>query len=197
MVTELRRQLDRQHVIDVYNLVLQRSPESEEMIGFQSKQGSIANLALALMQSEEYREKNEDPPKNYDLIGAQAILRAHAKSNRSFSPGYITNFIGVDTDVRYCRSAAPGVEPDLPSPRNFHATMTEWAAALRAVDLAGDTFCVVELGARWGCWMVKQHSLPNDVERRYMQSASKAMEGLSSTCESMPRETVSLVLKWL
>ena len=32
--------------------------------------------------------------------------------------------------------------------------MVEWAAALRAVDLAKDSFTMVELGAGWGCWMV-------------------------------------------
>ncbi|MDE2116249.1 MAG: FkbM family methyltransferase, partial [Hyphomicrobiales bacterium] len=34
------------------------------------------------------------------------------------------------------------------------ADIAEWAAALRAVELSGDTFRVVELGCGWGCWML-------------------------------------------
>ena len=41
----------------------------------------------------------------------------------------------------------------IPIPANWHADIAEWAAALRAVELAEETFTVVELGCGWGCWL--------------------------------------------
>jgi len=41
----------------------------------------------------------------------------------------------------------------MPIPANYHADMAEWAAVLRAVDLARDKFIMLELGCGWGCWM--------------------------------------------
>ncbi len=38
-------------------------------------------------------------------------------------------------------------------PANWHADIAEWAAALRAVELARDRFTMIELGCGWGCWM--------------------------------------------
>ena len=44
------------------------------------------------------------------------------------------------------------MEP-IPIPANWHADIAEWAAALRAVELAQRSFTVAELGCGWGCWM--------------------------------------------
>jgi FkbM family methyltransferase len=41
----------------------------------------------------------------------------------------------------------------IPIPANWHADVAEWGAALRTVDLARNSFTVVELGCGWGCWM--------------------------------------------
>ena len=41
----------------------------------------------------------------------------------------------------------------MPIPANWHADIAEWAAALRAVELAPGGFTVIELGCGWGCWM--------------------------------------------
>ncbi len=41
----------------------------------------------------------------------------------------------------------------IPIPANWHADIAEWGAALRVVDLARDSFTVVELGCAWGCWL--------------------------------------------
>ena len=38
-------------------------------------------------------------------------------------------------------------------PANWHADLAEFGAALRAVDLAKNSFAMVELGCGWGCWM--------------------------------------------
>jgi hypothetical protein len=46
---------------------------------------------------------------------------------------------------------SPNVAPTMASSR--HAHISEWGAALRAVDLARDRFTAIELGCGWGCWM--------------------------------------------
>ena len=46
-----------------------------------------------------------------------------------------------------------GLVEGIPIPANWHADIAEWGAALRAVDLAGDRFTVIELGCGWGCWL--------------------------------------------
>jgi hypothetical protein len=66
------------------------------------------------------------------------------------------NYLGVKIDPKYlpgALSGAAGTMEGMPIPANWHADMAEWAAALRAVDLAQDTFTVAELGCGWGCWL--------------------------------------------
>jgi len=71
-------------------------------------------------------------------------------------PKYLTNFLGVLIDPKFFLSILDGragqVEP-VPIPANWHADIAEWAAALRAVDLAPGGFTMIELGCGWGCWM--------------------------------------------
>lgn len=70
--------------------------------------------------------------------------------------GYVMNFLGV--------AIPPSVHPTIlgpkagtvdapPLPNNWHADLAEWGAALRAVDLSGQRFTMIELGCGWGCWM--------------------------------------------
>jgi FkbM family methyltransferase len=70
-------------------------------------------------------------------------------------PGHIVNFLGVAMDVAFMpfvKDRAGFVEGP-PIPANWHADMAEFAAALRAVDLADQRFTMIELGCGWGCWM--------------------------------------------
>jgi hypothetical protein len=87
---------------------------------------------------------------------AEAVIRRHAVPDLVPTPGFVTNFLGVRIDPAFVPDAladkAGTVEP-IPIPANWHADIAEWAAALRAVELAGDTFRMVELGCGWGCWM--------------------------------------------
>ncbi|MCW2391898.1 hypothetical protein M2336_000283 [Sphingobium sp. B1D7B] len=141
-------------VVDLYRSILGRSPESEEVIVEHASKGSVERIARDLLSSPEYIARQTYSFTNHDLIGGGEILARHSKKDRSFRPGYITNFMGVDTDIRYCGWTTERVEDDMPVPGNFHASAVEWAAALRAVDLSRDSFTVIELGAGWGCWMV-------------------------------------------
>ena len=71
-------------------------------------------------------------------------------------PGLATNFLGVLIDPKVypaCLAPLAGQVEAQPIPANWHADIAEWGAALRAVDLARDTFTVMELGCGWGCWL--------------------------------------------
>jgi hypothetical protein len=86
----------------------------------------------------------------------QEAMRRHAVANPQPHPGYLTNFLGVLIDPKYFPGILDGtagtVEP-IPIPANWHSDIAEWGAALRAVDLARDSFTMIELGCGWGCWM--------------------------------------------
>ena len=92
----------------------------------------------------------------HSCFDAQALICRHAVSGLQPHSQYLTNFLGVLIDPEFFPSILTGragqIEP-VPIPANWHADMSEWAAALRAVDLASDTFTMIELGCGWGCWM--------------------------------------------
>jgi hypothetical protein len=88
-------------------------------------------------------------------IDAQQIVKSHAARERTAVDGHIVNYLGVAMPVSIMPHLAPqaGTLEDAPLPNNYHADLAEWAAALRAVDLARGAFTMIELGCGWGCWM--------------------------------------------
>lgn len=93
---------------------------------------------------------------HHSVFDTQAMLARHENLDRLPISGMVVNFLGVAVDPEVyppiLRDLAGLVEP-VPSPSNWHADIAEWAAALRAVELSAETFCVIELGCGWGCWM--------------------------------------------
>lgn len=93
----------------------------------------------------------------YDaVINPERLVQRYAEKNPSPNPRFVTNAFGVLVDPKFCPELLEGhqgsVEP-LPIPSNWHADVAEFGAALRAVDLAKDSFSMIELGCGWGCWM--------------------------------------------
>lgn len=86
----------------------------------------------------------------------QEVIRRHAVAGLAPRPGHLTNFLGVAIDPKFFPSILDGragqVE-GIPIPANWHADIAEWGAALRAVELARDTFTAIEIGCGWGCWL--------------------------------------------
>lgn len=169
--------VDKAIVVDLYRSILGRSPESDDVIAEHASKGSVERIASDLLSSPEYISRQTYNFANHDLIGRGEILDRYSNKDRSFRPGYITNFMGVDTDIRYCGWTTEGVEGDLPVPGNFHASAVEWAAALRAVDLSRDRFTVIELGAGWGCWMVNTAFAAKKLERKVLAIGVEGDEG--------------------
>jgi hypothetical protein len=86
----------------------------------------------------------------------QEVIRRHAVADVQGTPGYLTNFLGVHIDPNFFPDILKGRDGEvegIPIPANWHADVSEWGAALRAVDLARHEFTVVELGCGWGCWL--------------------------------------------
>lgn len=84
------------------------------------------------------------------------VIRSHAAIGLEPHEGRLTNFLGTVVDPTYfgtlLRGKAGTIEP-LPIPGSWHACVAEWGACLRALNLAHDSFTVVELGCGWGCWL--------------------------------------------
>ncbi|TCU55719.1 FkbM family methyltransferase [Novosphingobium sp. PhB57] len=89
----------------------------------------------------------------FDVPG---IIRRYAAGPQEAKENYALNYFGVVIDPKFfpeqLQKLAGTVEVDV-IPANWHADMAEFGAALRAIDLSGDTFTVVELGCHWGCWI--------------------------------------------
>lgn len=84
------------------------------------------------------------------------VIRRHALPNVQPSPDHLTNFMGVKVRPEVLPSYLEqhrGKVEGIPLPANWHADISEWGFALRAVDMARETFTIVELGCGWGCWM--------------------------------------------
>ena len=90
------------------------------------------------------------------VFDPEEIIWRHFVPNLAPHPDYLTNYLGVLIDPKFYPTLLDEFVGQLegpPIPANWHADMAEWGAALRAVDLARETFTVVELGCGWGCWL--------------------------------------------
>lgn len=90
---------------------------------------------------------------SFDAI---ATMKKYAATDLKPSPKHLTNYLGVKVDPAFFPGILEGRQGEvegMPAPNNWHADVAEFAAALHAVDLAKDTFTVVELGCGWGCWL--------------------------------------------
>ncbi len=85
-----------------------------------------------------------------------AVIEAHASRGLKSRVGRLTNFLGTVVDPMYFGDVLhgkAGAIEGLPIPGSWHACVAEWGACLRALDLARESFTIVELGCGWGCWL--------------------------------------------
>jgi hypothetical protein len=83
-------------------------------------------------------------------------MRRHEHPDPKTDRNFLTNFLGVMVSPKLFPGILDGRSGEyegFPLPANWHADVAEWGAALRAVDLSGATFRIVEVGCGWGCWM--------------------------------------------
>jgi FkbM family methyltransferase len=151
------RRDDRRNVIAAYQSMLGRPPENRETIERFNRIG-IPGTLHAIAGSAEFRSLHEASPFFYynASFDVRATLHRHAASDLAPHPDYLTNYLGVRIDPRFLPGILDGRAGEvegIPVPSNWHADMAEWAAALRAVELARKHFTMVELGCGWGCWI--------------------------------------------
>ncbi len=89
----------------------------------------------------------------FDVPGT---IRRYAAGPQVARADYVLNYFGVAIDPKFfpehLEPMKGTIEVDV-IPANWHADMAEFGAALRAIDLAGEVFTVIELGCHWGCWI--------------------------------------------
>jgi FkbM family methyltransferase len=156
MLKRNRRQ-DRRTVIAAYRAMLGRDPESEEVIESYREIG-IEKTLRTIADSPEFEAQGHGSPFFYynSAFNARALIARHALDDVSPHPAYLTNFLGVRIKPEFVPRVLEGRAGEVesvPIPANWHADIAEWAAALRAVELARTTFTVAELGCGWGCWL--------------------------------------------
>lgn len=122
---------------------------------------------------------------------AQTTICRHAVAGLQPHPDYLTNFLGVLIDPKFLPSISAGRAGQielLPIPANWHADIAEWAAALRAVDLAPGNFTMIELGCGWGCWMnntgVAARRMGRAVQLIGIEGDAKHIEFAREACEA-------------
>lgn len=157
-VEDLPNRVTADQVRALYRVFLKREPESaaavDSFLGY-----DLEAAATIISQSPE--AKSLVPPAWIYAFNARipvdGIIRAHENRDRRAVLGRFVNFLGVVVDPAFVPHALQGKAgkiEDLPIPGNWHADMSEWAAALRAVDLARGSFRIIELGCGWGCWLL-------------------------------------------
>jgi hypothetical protein len=149
--------ISRDDVIAAYEAFLARSPENEDVIQMHLSAKSVSELLAAFKDSPEFLNRmNASPFWHYQSsIDAVGTILAHENHGRCAVQGHRVNYLGVAVNVAKFFPALrldECIEPP-PIPANWHADIAEFAGALRAVDLSGDTFTIIELGCGWGCWM--------------------------------------------
>jgi hypothetical protein len=111
-----------------------------------------------IVNSAEFQTLHESSPFFYynACFDVRATIARHAAPDLVRHPDYLTNYLGVRIDPKFMPKILDGRAGEvegMPIPANWHADMAEWAAALRAVELAKETFTMAELGCGWGCWL--------------------------------------------
>jgi FkbM family methyltransferase len=169
MIRELTAESDQARfsendvVTALYRSLLGRTPDPS---GFDAHMKSmrvngLVHVVGEFVGSAEFRNRYQLAPKPEPLWNyaaafdpVQTIL-AHENRAREAFPNHRVNFFGVAVNVgRFFPDLKLDniVEPP-PIPGNWHADVAEFGAALRAVERAGNSFTMAELGCGWGCWM--------------------------------------------
>lgn len=155
--------MTREQVAAAYELILQRPPESEEAVSHHLHYADLGALGRALLGSAEFTASlpQSVPTHEHQVYRGYrpeetALFERHRRPDAVGEEGFIVNFVGCRTQ---CRLQAPllpfsGVVEGPPAPvGNTQGETAEWIGVLRAVDEAGASFRMLELGAGYGPWM--------------------------------------------
>jgi hypothetical protein len=148
--------ITREDVVTAFSLMLGREPESDSVLQHHLRLGTRNNLVHTIAQSAEFRARHysQGPVANQSQ---REVFDQFEPYQGVGTRGYVTNFLGVKTSIRFTGNIAhlDGVVESAPSGLgHWHGDMVEWAGTLSAALNARHKFVMVELGAGWGPWLV-------------------------------------------
>jgi FkbM family methyltransferase len=158
---------NRAFIVDSYRTILGREPDKVGMLYFsnllENHQLDRLGVLKAILSSEEAQSRTGGATK--ELVQAppgclrseaEAVFANFEKYRGTGRPGFVTNFLGGLTDVRFVAGIEflAGVVEGYPIPGNFHGDVLEWVGTLRATLEAKEVFTMLELGAGWAPWCV-------------------------------------------
>jgi FkbM family methyltransferase len=152
-------------IVDIYRGLLGRDPDEVGMQGFGTMltNGSLDRVGVikAILTSDEYKHRQSvqqpsNEPQGCRRSEAEAVFGSFQKHHGVGRPGFVANFLGGLTDVRFVPgiNSLSGFVEGYPIPGNFHGDTLEWVGTLRSTLDASDTFTMLELGAGWAPWCV-------------------------------------------
>lgn len=158
---------DREFIAAIYRGLLERDPDE---IGMRHFSYLLRNRGLdrvgfisAILSSAEFKSsalgrthRRENQPRGCASDEAEALFKQFQKYKGPGRSGFVTNFLGGVTDIRFLNLPVShsGIVEDYPIPGNFHGETLEWVGTLRSVLDARGTFTMLELGAGWAPWCV-------------------------------------------
>jgi len=149
---------DRTFIVDIYRGILGRDPDEVGMRHFSNllKNHNLDRVGLiqTILSSSEFKDRIE--PGGCLRSEAGDIFVNFQRYQGPGQSGFVTNFLGGLTDVRFVAGteSLSGVVEGYPIPGNFHGDTLEWVGTLRAVLAANSSFTMLELGAGWAPWCV-------------------------------------------
>jgi FkbM family methyltransferase len=152
--------INRDLVIAAYRLLLEREPETEEVI--QQALATCRNteeLRSMFLGSAEYATRNANPITYHSTGTPQqlSIIEEYFNLSPDAMEGFVVNRLGVRTRVSSLWDEAQQlVGTVIPAPvlGDFHGSPAEWIGLLKSVRSATKKFVAMELGAGWGPWLV-------------------------------------------
>lgn len=120
------------------------------------EESAALQIEKSKLSSSEYKGR-DDVYFHYNAsFDAIDTIERHSVAGLQPDPAFLTNFLGVRVSPESFPGILTGMEgvvEPAPIPSNWHADIAEWAFALRAVEMARDSFRIIELGCGWGCWL--------------------------------------------
>lgn len=144
---------------NAYRMVLGRALDAQHLHAMIQAKPDGLSLLAHLLRSEEFlvdrgqRVGSIVVPPLKDL----QMIRSIPRYVGAGLPGYVTDFLGIRTDIRFVNAIAGysgGVE-GYPFPHgNFHGDLDEWCGLIDALNKMQDKLVAMELGMGWGPWLV-------------------------------------------
>jgi FkbM family methyltransferase len=158
---------DRGFISLIYRGLLGRDPDEGGLQHFSGllRKGELDRLGLieSVLASNEFKQRAASGirPGSNGPFGcleseARGLFDKFQKHRGPGRKGFVTNFLGGVTDVRFVKGieGLSGVVENYPIPGNFHGDTLEWIGTLRSALEARGKFVMFELGAGWAPWCV-------------------------------------------